>query len=277
MIFPLGLAERLVGVPIFANPESYELWMGRWSTQLAPRFVDFADLPAGGYILDVGSGTGARCRALIDRINGVRVVGVEPAVDYVAYTQERLADTAVEVRQGDALALHFEDHRFDGALALLILQELPNALQAVQQMRRVTRPGGLVATCQWNFIDGLPMLSLFWEAAVEVIDTHAARQRAKDCTPLGYSTTLALCDLWESAGLSEIETCTLEISMGFANFEDYWGPFQSDVTQSSSYANTLSEDERSALKDRLYEKVLGSGPDRPFMLPAQACAVKGIS
>jgi hypothetical protein len=83
--------------------------------------------------------------------------------------------------------------------------------------------------------------------------------------------------LWESAGLSEIETCTLEISMGFANFEDYWGPFQSDVTQSSSYANTLSEDERSALKDRLYEKVLGSGPDRPFMLPAQACAVKGIS
>lgn len=277
MISPLGPAERMVGVPIFANPEGYELWMGRWSAQLAPRFVDFADLPAGGHILDVGSGTGALCRALIDGINGVRVVGVEPAADYVAYTRECLADTAVEVQQGDALALHFEDHCFDGALALLILQELPNAPQAVQEMRRVTRPGGLVATCQWNFIDSLPMLSLFWEAAVEVIDTHAVRQRAKDCTPLGYSTTLALCDLWEDAGLSEIETCTLEITMSFANFEDYWGPFQSDVTQSSSYANTLSEDERSALKDRLYDKVLGSGPDRPFMLPAQACAVKGIS
>jgi ubiquinone/menaquinone biosynthesis C-methylase UbiE len=89
MISLLGPAERVVGVPTFANPEGYELWMGRWSVLLARRFVDFANLPAGGHILDVGSGTGALCRTVIDGINGVRVVGVEPAADYVAYTRER--------------------------------------------------------------------------------------------------------------------------------------------------------------------------------------------
>ena len=41
----------------FANPQAYELWMGRWSERLAPAFVDFADLAPGGRYLDVGAGT----------------------------------------------------------------------------------------------------------------------------------------------------------------------------------------------------------------------------
>ena len=137
----------------FSNPDAYELWIGRWSARLAPAFVSFARLPKGGHFLDVGSGTGALGAALVEGLENGTVIGIEPAETYVAYSRARLRDERLSFEQGDALAIPFEDARFDGALALLILQELPDVPKAVQEMRRVTRVGGCVATSQWNFED----------------------------------------------------------------------------------------------------------------------------
>ncbi len=55
--------------------------------------------------------------------------------------------------------------------------------------------------------------------------------------------------------------------MDFASFDDYWTPFLSGATPSSSYAETLSVEARQKLIARLRKKVLGDGPDRPFALP----------
>lgn len=260
----------------FSNPEAYELWMGRWSTRLAPAFVSFAGLPKGGRVLDVGSGTGALAAALLEGVEDATVIGIEPAESYVAYSRERLRDERLRFEQGDALAIPFEDDSFDGALALLILQELLDEPKAVQEMCRVTHAGGCVATSQWNFEDGIPMLSLFWEAVIETIATNAAREAATECMVVSYPDEDALRHLWQDVGLVEVETQGLEIAMEFASFEDYWAPFLSGVTPASSYAGRLSEDEREALKDCLRQKTLGQGRDRPFSLLAQAWAVRGV-
>ena len=161
--------------------------MGRWSARLAPAFVRFAHLPAAGTFLDVGSGTGALAVALLQQLDDAGVVGIEPAEAYVDYCRRRFGDRRLEFRHGDALALPFEDDHFDGALALLILQELPDAPKAVREMHRVTRPGGRVAASQWDFRDGMPMLSIFWDAVIEAVDTDAARAAAQRCMPSGYS------------------------------------------------------------------------------------------
>ena len=63
--------------------------------------------------------------------------------------------------------------------------------------------------------------------------------------------------------------------MDFASFEDYWKPFLSGVTPTSSYAPSLPEESRRALAARLRRRLLGGGPDRPFSLPARAWAVRG--
>lgn len=119
------------------------------------------------------------------------------------------------------------------------------------------------------------MLSLFWEAVVETVDNEAARGAAAECMVVDYPDEDALSHLWEDAGLVEVETQTLDVQMEFAGFEDYWAPFLSDVTPSSSYAGRLSEGKRAALKDCLRQKIMGQEPDRPFALPAHAWAVRG--
>jgi hypothetical protein len=82
-------------------------------------------------------------------------------------------------------------------------------------MVRVTRSGGVVATCQWDFQDGLTMLSLFWQAAEAVAPDAAFRH------PPPQSATLNdLKVLWRSCGLSDIKIATMELSMEFSSFDD---------------------------------------------------------
>lgn len=259
----------------FSNPDLYDFWMGRWSARLAPAFVDFADLPKGGRFLDVGSGTGVLAATLLARVDGAAVVGVEPAPNYVAYSRERMRDERLRFEVGDALDIPFADESFDGALSLLILQELPDALKAVRGMQRVTRPGGTVAASQWDFAAAMPMLSLFWDSAMEVVGTDATLAAAADCMEVDYPDAQALQCLWQEAGLVEVETKAQEVTMAFTSFEDYWAPFLSGVTPTSSFAGKLSGDQRAALMARLRHKVLGAGPERPFTLAARAWSVRG--
>ena len=161
-----------------SNPQAYERWMGRWSTCLAPLFVRFAGLESPGRYLDVGAGTGVLARAIADEFGDAEVVGIEPAASYVDHARARLRDPRFRFELGDAQAIPFDNDSFDAALALLLLQEVPDAPMAVAEMRRVTRSGGCLATSQWDFRRGMPMLSLFWEAVQEVIPGERTRREA---------------------------------------------------------------------------------------------------
>lgn len=261
----------------FSNPESYELWMGRWSARLAPAFVGFANPPPGGNLLDVGSGTGVLSRQLLDNDDEATVVGIEPAESYVSYSRARLQNPRVRFERGDAMSIPFENDAFDASLSLLIIQELSNAPQAVKEMRRVTRPGGVIAASQWDFGQGMPMLNLFWQAAQEVVATDDARQAAANGQASDYPNGDALVELWKSAGLANVSAEIHEIQMSFASFEDYWAPFLTGITPTSSYARSLSETKIHALKDCLRGKILDKAGDGSFTLVARAWSVRGHS
>ncbi len=259
----------------FANPESYELWMGRWSRRLAPRFVTFADVPAGSRLLDVGSGAGALSLALLEAVPTCKVVGLEPAESYVSYCRETLAGARLSFEAGDAQAIPFGDDSFDAALSLLILQEVPDPPLALREMRRVTRTGGVVAASQWDFARGMPMLALFWDTVLEVAADAGARKAAADCMEVAYPDEAALRGLWRDTGLVAVETERHEVAMDFASFADYWAPFLSNVTPTSSYVGTLPPEQAAEIERRLREKIFGDSAKRVFSLPAHAWAIRG--
>jgi len=259
----------------FANPEAYELWMGRWSSRVANAFVEFAGLPETGRFLDVGCGTGALALAMLNGLTGATIVGVEPSEAYVDYCRDRIRDERVGFEPGNAMALPFDDDTFDASLALLILQEIPDPPLAVREMHRVTRPRGHVATCQWDFMAGLPMFTLFWETVLETVADDGLRALATRVTMVDYPDAGALRQLWEDTGLEDVEVEALETTMDFTGFEDYWTPYMSGVTASSSVAGNIGDDKRRILEESLKRKLLGDAQDRPFSLPARAWAVRG--
>lgn len=259
----------------FGNPEAYEQWMGRWSALLAKPFADFAELPETGRMLDVGCGAGALTDALLSFGRNRTVVGIDPSMQYVEFCRARFSAARSRFAPGDAMAIPFEKGCFDAVLSLLILQEIPDAAAAAREMCRVARPGGRVAACQWHFAGGLPMLGLFWEAAVETLDDAATRATAASEMEVAYPEERDLRRLWETSRLVDVRTRLLETSMNFSGFDDYWAPFTSGVSTSSSLAGSLTPEMRTALEDRLRRKLLGDGDDRPFTLPARAWAIRG--
>ena len=73
-VFPV-LQSQDTKPKMFGDAEVYERFMGRWSRLVAPRLVDFTDLPERGRMLDVGSGTGSLTFAIAKQMGQARIVG----------------------------------------------------------------------------------------------------------------------------------------------------------------------------------------------------------
>ena len=108
-----------------------------------------AHLSAGMDLLDVGCGPASITADLTERVAPGRVVGLDAAAGALeaarATLRERGLSEQVEVTSGDVMALPFEDASFDVVHAHQVLQHLADPVGALAEMRRVTRPGGIVA------------------------------------------------------------------------------------------------------------------------------------
>ena len=124
---------------------AYEVFLGRWTRELAPLLIDFASLPPDGALLDVG--TGSLARAMAARWPSRRVVGVDVAAPYIAFARTQSEGPQPEFEIGNAAALQHADGAFAGAVAQLVLNFVPDAGAALREMRRVTRRGLFFVSC----------------------------------------------------------------------------------------------------------------------------------
>ena len=108
-----------------------------------------AHLNAGMDLLDVGCGPASITADLAERVAPGRVVALDAASGALEAARATLSDRGlseqVEVTSGDVMALPFEDASFDVVHAHQVLQHLADPVGALAEMRRVTRPGGIVA------------------------------------------------------------------------------------------------------------------------------------
>lgn len=108
-----------------------------------------AHLRAGMDLLDVGCGPASITADLAERVAPGRVVALDAAAGALEAARKTLRERGlseqVEVTSGDVMALPFEDASFDVVHAHQVLQHLADPVGALAEMRRVTRPGGIVA------------------------------------------------------------------------------------------------------------------------------------
>lgn len=257
---------------MFGDAEAYERFMGRWSRLVAPRLVDFTDLPERGRILDVGSGTGSLAFAIAERKREARVVGIDPSQEYVAYAMSRnpFPDRA-SFEVGDAQQLHFPDASFDAAVSLLVFNFIPDSKKALLEVSRVTKPGGRLSAAVWDYGAGMQMLRAFWDAAVH-IDPGAEKLDEKRM-PLCRAGELST--LWRQGGLGDVREHPIDINMRFESFADYWEPFLLGQGPAGSYVRGLDRDKLRTLRNEVKRRLSCSVESAPLVLPARVWSVRG--
>jgi SAM-dependent methyltransferase len=117
---------------------------------VAEHLCDTADLHAGWRVLDVATGSGNA--AIAAARLGCTVVGVDYVPALLERGRERAAAEGLEVEliEGDAEALPFEDSSFDGVTSVFGSMFAPNHRQAAAELLRVCRPGGTIALASWT-------------------------------------------------------------------------------------------------------------------------------
>jgi ubiquinone/menaquinone biosynthesis C-methylase UbiE len=116
--------------------------------------ADRADraVPAGGTLLDVGSGTGTFAIAFAGRRPDARVVGVDGDPEILEIARGKAGSGAVEWHEALAGELPLEDGSVDVATISMVLHHLmpEQKREALGEMRRVLRPGGLLLVTDWG-------------------------------------------------------------------------------------------------------------------------------
>lgn len=258
---------------VSSDGDGYELQMGRWSRRLAPLFIRFTGTAGAVRVLDVGCGTGnlAMCLAKDPEIVSVR--GLDISATYVEYANRRNIDPRLAFQVGDARALPFPDASFDHAVSMLVLQFVPQAELAVREMRRVTRPGGIVAGTTWDTRGGFVALRMVYDAAA-ILDLNGCRARAAAYTrPMSRPDDLA--SAWRDAGLTEVVQDTLTIRMEFESFADFWAPIEGKDGPVAAYVGTLGANARARLREAVRLAYLDGEADGVRSYAATAWVVKG--
>jgi SAM-dependent methyltransferase len=220
--------------------------------------------------VDVGCGPGALTAALVERLGADNVAAADPSEPFVDACRERLPGVHVVVAAAEELP--FLDDAFDVALSQLVVNFMRDAEAGVREMARVTRPGGVVASCVWDYAGGMTLLRAFWDAARDVDPEGAAL--ADEGVVMRWCSEPELAELWRRAGLIEIGTETLVARATYESFDDLWAPLPTGIAPSGAFTKSLDAKRRAALHDA-YRRRLGVG-DGPFELDARAWAVRGV-
>jgi SAM-dependent methyltransferase len=257
---------------VWASGAAYEPYVGRWSRLVAREFLLWLAVPPSRRWLDVGCGTGVLIQTILHVASPSEVEGFDPSSGYIAFARQQVVDYRVRFAIGDAQALPFESMTYDAVVSGLVLNFVPQPGQALSEMVRVARPGGVVAAYVWDYAGQMQLMRYFWDAVVLL--NPAARdldegRRFPLCRPE------PLAQLFRDAHLHNVEVRAIDVSTDFRDFDDYWSPFLGSQSPAPSYAMSLSEEQRIALREQIRAS-LPIQQDGSIHLIARAWAVRGV-
>ena len=234
----------------FRDASGYERFMGRWSRAVAPQFLRWLNPRRHARWLDVGCGTGILSEAVLNLCEPVSLMGIDPSVAQIEQASRAVSDPRATFSEADAMRLPFPDRAFDYATSALVINFVPDPVCAVTEMRRVTAARGAVAGFVWDFGNELSPSGPLRQA----MRTFGAEVPA--IPGMAHSSATALHDLFKDAGLQAIELRTIDVTLAYASFEDFWSAQTPGYSPTTKIIHAMSESDVRRLKRAVHEALL---------------------
>lgn len=225
-------------------------------------------LESGRSLLDVGCGPGTLTVDLARHVAPGRVVGVDSVEAIVEQARTAAPDDLpnLSFEVGDVYALGFEDDSFDIVHAHQVLQHLSDPVTALREMRRVCRPGGIVAVRDADYE------AMTWLPSDERLDRWLSLYRAVAVANGGQPDAGRYLLHWvHEAGFSQVEASASAWCFVTPEERGWWGGLWADRIRQSSFADHAIE---TGLATRADLEDLAAGwldwaadPDGSFTVP----------
>jgi SAM-dependent methyltransferase len=247
-----------------SSAEAYDLFMGRYSSRIAAQMADLACVEAGQRVVDVGCGPGALTGELVSRIGAGQVASVDPAPQFVAAVRERYPGVETHIAPAEELPL--QDGTFDAALAQLVVHFMSDPVRGIFEMARVTRDGGVVVACVWDHGGKRTPIAPFWEAARDIDPS------TEDEGNMAGGREGHLVELFEAAGLANVDGTALHVRGEHPTFEDWFQPFTLGVGPAGAAFQAWPSEKQQAVEARARELL-----PEPITLETYAWAARGVA
>ncbi|MEV6794355.1 methyltransferase domain-containing protein [Streptomyces sp. NPDC051320] len=220
-------------------------------------------------ILDIGCGPGTITADLAELVPDGRVVGVDMAPAILEQARALAAErslTNTDFAVADVHALDYPDDSFCVVHAHQVLQHVGDPVQALREMRRVTKPGGIIAVRDGDYG------AFTWSPASPGLDRwlelYRRVARANGGEPDAGRRLLS----WaQQAGLTDITSTATNWVFATPEERDWWSGLWAERTTASRYAQLAVEgghatpEQLSAIADAWRE--WGARGDAWFMVP----------
>ena len=183
-------------------------------------------------ILDIGCGPGTITADLADRVPRGHVTGVDAAPDIIEQARGLTRGRGnLDFAAGDVYALGYPAGAFDVVHAHQVLQHLSDPVKALREMRRVTRPGGLIAVRDADYG------AMTWYPEVPALDDWLALYHRVARGNGGEPQAGRRLHAWaREAGLTDVTASSSTWTYATPEERAWWGGLWADRTVQSAYA-----------------------------------------
>lgn len=267
-----------------SDADPYERYAAPLTDRFTDHVLDLAGDVRGRVVCDVAGGTGLVAREAARR-GARRVLGADLLDWMAARARQRNAEAsldAIRIARMDAMQLGLRDRVADLTLCQFGLMLMAEPERAARELRRVTRPGGIVVVAVWSTPDRAPAFSAFLDAVGEVVlgepisPGHAVFR-------LGGEGALAA--LLAAAGLHAVEERRVVELDVRPSFDAYWDGMSSlvgfragpDPDAPVTMANRLDDDTQARIRQGTLERAAAwLRPDGSLAFPMQAVLVRAV-
>ena len=188
-------------------------------------------------VLDVGCGPGTITADLADRVPQGHVTGIDFAPEIIEQAKQTVGGrTNLDFATGDVYTLDYPDGSFDVVHAHQVLQHLGDPVRALREMRRVTRPGGLIAARDVDYG------GMSWYPDSLVLDEWQQLYLAVARGNGGDPRAGRRLHVWaREAGCTDVTCSSSNWTYATEAERAWWGGLWADRTVKSSYAANATE------------------------------------
>lgn len=213
-------------------------------------------------VLDIAAGTGEPGLTIAEMLDGGQVVITDLAEDMLVIAKENATKrgiTNIETKACDVCELPFEDKSFDAISCRFGYMFFPDMQMAANEMHRVLKPGGRMATSVWNGPE-----KNFWVTAIMgTIKKHMDLPQPPPGSPGMFrcADPEVMKSIFEKAGFKNINAKEVTTRLRSGTTDTYWEMMTEVGAPIVAALSKADEATREKIKNDVFEQVNQRYPD----------------